>query len=223
MIRLPVLYFLSLSLFACNLSNSNQTQLKQLDNEEKLKQNRIRKKCGNLNIVYKAFQDYIICLENLPPDTILNTKYYAEFYIVENVSGVRKDDMTIQVACANVFNQGYESIVPEEEKRNTELNMEEVLRFYDMDYFHDLYISLNHTPAEGTFEYIERGDLMGGVFDKDSKTQYCFYEKLKEYHKKIKWFGNTKEDHKTFLKDCRKQEGEKVYKKLNQQFDCDTI
>ena len=204
--------FLSLSLFACGpldlLFGSDQTPLEQ-SNDKKLKEakkNKIRKKCGTLNVVYKAFQDYIICIEKTPVEVYNGT--YAEFII-------RKDGSKIQVACADGFNQVYESI-PDAEKRNTG-----IILFYDMDYFHDLYEVFSEPPATlgitGLFYFSKS----------DSKAQSCFEEKLEEYRKEdssfLKQFTNNQADHKVFLKDCRKQEGEKAYQKLNQQFGCDTI
>ena len=230
MTRLLGLIFLSLGLFACEpfdlLFGSNQTPSKQSDNEEhkQNEENKIRKKCGTLNVVYKAFQDYIICLEKIPTDTLLYYGHYAEFYIIKSVSGTRKDDLNIQVACANVFNQVYQSI-PDTEKRDTG----GILSFYDMDYFHDLYIFLKQTPVEGNFKYISRGALLGIGLLKDTKAQSCFQKKFEEYRKEgkgFKWPRSRKDvqgAQKIFLKDCRKQEGEKAYQNLNQQFGCDTI
>ena len=130
--------FLSLGLFACDpldlLFGSDQTPSEQ-SNNEKLKEaekNKIRKKCGTLNVVYKAFQDYIICIEKTPVEVYNET--YAEFII-------REDGSKIQVACADVFNQVYESI-PDAEKRNTG-----IVLFYDMDYFHDFYQNFNGTSC----------------------------------------------------------------------------
>ena len=188
MLKVLLCVLFSLSFFGCGLFGSDNTR------EQDYEEDPRKKKCEYLDKAYSAFQSYLTCLETTPNEVLGG---YSE--ITEQGSS------TVKVACVDVFNQGYSNI-PDDIKEG-------------MSYFSSLHERLNDPPevTEGpgvlevllfaVFKDEERECLIGKArglnpenFENDQSIQPQNQEALINQRRAV------------FVRECRKEIGEKAYK-----------